>query len=54
MAPESRQPILFTDCLFDVTYVCEWCGTETKRAVRARTGWAGGGIHRDRGINATR
>ncbi|MGZ3288629.1 MAG: hypothetical protein ACXU87_11380 [Xanthobacteraceae bacterium] len=30
----DRKPILFTDCLVDVTYMCEWCGTETKRAVR--------------------
>ena len=30
----DRKPILFTDCLIDVTYMCEWCGTETKRAVR--------------------
>jgi len=34
MAPMDRKPILFTDCLVDVTYMCEWCGTETKRAVR--------------------
>jgi hypothetical protein len=34
MAPIDRKPILFTDGLIDVTYMCEWCGTETKRAVR--------------------
>jgi hypothetical protein len=34
MATMDRKPILFTDCLIDVTYMCEWCGTETKRAVR--------------------
>jgi hypothetical protein len=34
MAAMDRKPILFTDCLVDVTYMCEWCGTETKRAVR--------------------
>jgi hypothetical protein len=34
MAAMDRKPILFTDCLIDVTYMCEWCGTETKRAVR--------------------
>ena len=34
MAATDRKPILFTDCLVDVTYMCEWCGTETKRAVR--------------------
>ena len=34
MAPMDRKPIVTTDCLVDVTYVCEWCGTETKRAVR--------------------
>lgn len=55
MAPESREPILFTDCLVDVTYVCEWCGIETKRAVRAPGGWLKQGrTHRDRRINATR
>jgi C4-type Zn-finger protein len=34
MASIDRKPILFTDSLIDVTYMCEWCGTETKRAVR--------------------
>jgi len=34
MAPVDRKPILFTDGLVDVTYMCDWCGTETKRAVR--------------------
>ena len=34
MASVDRRPILFTDCLVDVTYLCERCGTETKRAVR--------------------
>jgi hypothetical protein len=34
MAATDRKPILFTDCLVDVTYMCEWCGTEAKRAVR--------------------
>jgi hypothetical protein len=34
MAATDRKPILFTDCLVDVTYMCEWCGTQTKRAVR--------------------
>jgi hypothetical protein len=28
------QANLFTDGLVDVTYMCDWCGTETKRAVR--------------------
>jgi hypothetical protein len=30
------KPIGSTDCLVDVTYVCEWCGMKTMRAV-----WAG-------------
>jgi hypothetical protein len=34
MAAMDRKPILFTDCLVDVTYICEGCGTETKRAMR--------------------
>ena len=34
MAAVDRKPILFTDGLVDVTYMCDWCGTETKRAVR--------------------
>jgi hypothetical protein len=34
MAPMDRKPIVSTDCLVDVTYICEWCGMETKRAVR--------------------
>jgi hypothetical protein len=38
MSPEDREPILFTDGLVDVTYFCEWCGTETKRAISI--GWA--------------
>jgi hypothetical protein len=33
MAAVDRNPILFTDGLVDVTYLCDWCGTETKRAV---------------------
>ena len=37
MSPEDREPILFTDGLVDVTYLCEWCGTETKRAINV--GW---------------
>ncbi len=37
----DRKPILFTDCLVDVTYVCEWCGTQTKRAVREQMTLAG-------------
>lgn len=41
MAPMDRKPILFTDCLVDVTYVCEWCGTQTKRAVREQMTLAG-------------
>lgn len=40
MAAVDRKPILFTDGLVDVTYMCDWCGTETKRAVR-ETGRAG-------------
>jgi uncharacterized protein CbrC (UPF0167 family) len=34
MAAVDREPILFTDGLVDVTYMCDWCGAETKRAVR--------------------
>jgi hypothetical protein len=34
MAPMDRKPIVSTDCLVDVTYICEWCGMEAKRAVR--------------------
>jgi hypothetical protein len=34
MVPMDRKPIVSTDCLVDVTYICEWCGMETKRAVR--------------------
>jgi len=34
MAPMDRKPIASTDCLVDVTYVCDWCGMEAKRAVR--------------------
>ena len=37
MAPMDRKPIVSTDCLVDVTYICEWCGMETKRAVREQT-----------------
>ena len=36
MAAVDRKPILFTDGLVDVTYMCDWCGAETKRAVRER------------------
>jgi len=34
MAPMDRKPIVSIDCLVDVTYICEWCGMEAKRAVR--------------------
>jgi hypothetical protein len=34
MAPMDRKPIVSTDCLVDVTYICEWCRMEAKRAVR--------------------
>jgi len=30
----DRKPIVSTDCLVDVIYICEWCGMEAKRAVR--------------------
>ena len=48
MAAVDRKPILFTDGLVDVTYMCDWCGTETKRAVRepGRTGHARTGERR--------
>jgi hypothetical protein len=36
MVPMDCRPIAGTDRLVDVTYVCEWCGRKTKRAV-----WAG-------------
>jgi len=34
MKPIGIKPILFTDGLSDVTYVCERCGTETTRAIK--------------------
>jgi hypothetical protein len=37
MSPEDREPILCSDGLVDVTYFCEWCGTEAKRAISV--GW---------------
>ena len=48
MAAVDRNPILFTDGLVDVTYLCDWCGTETKRAVREppRAGQARNGERR--------
>lgn len=50
MAAVDRKPILFTDGLVDVTYMCEWCGTETKRAVRepVKPGRAGHAHNGDR------
>jgi thymidine kinase len=34
MAPKGRKPLLLTDRLVEVTYICERCGTETKRSIR--------------------
>jgi hypothetical protein len=48
MAPMDRNAIVSTDCLVDVTYICEWCGMETKRAVREQAKLSharGGGRH---------
>jgi hypothetical protein len=52
MAAVDRNPILFTDGLVDVTYLCDWCGTETKRAVRepGRAGRVRTGEHRGLGV----
>jgi hypothetical protein len=47
MAAVDRKPILFTDGLVDVTYMCDWCGTETKRALR-EPGRAGGARNGER------
>ena len=33
MSALDFKPILFTDGLVDVTYVCDWCGMQTKRAM---------------------
>ena len=33
MSALDFEPILFTDGLVDVTYVCDWCGMQTKRAM---------------------
>ena len=41
MSAEGFEPILFTDGLVDVTYMCEWCGTEAKRAIRTSTATVG-------------
>ena len=41
MSAEDFEPILFTDGLVDVTYMCEWCGTEAKRAIRTSTATVG-------------
>jgi hypothetical protein len=49
----DRSPILFTDCLVDVTYICEWCGTEAKRAVREQLKLPQGGHDRSRHRIAT-
>jgi RNase P subunit RPR2 len=34
MKPGRPEPILFAKGLADITYVCEKCGTETKRTVK--------------------
>ena len=34
MRPGKAEPILFAKGLSDITYVCEKCGTRTKRTVR--------------------
>ena len=34
MHPGKAEPILFAKGLSDITYVCEHCGTRTKRTVK--------------------
>jgi C4-type Zn-finger protein len=34
MKPGKVEPILFAKGLLDITYVCEKCGTRTKRTVK--------------------
>jgi RNase P subunit RPR2 len=34
MRPGKAEPILFAKGLSDITYVCERCGTRTKRTVK--------------------
>jgi hypothetical protein len=34
MRPGKAEPILFAKGLSDITYVCEHCGTRTKRTVK--------------------
>jgi RNase P subunit RPR2 len=34
MRPGKAEPILFAKGLLDITYVCERCGTRTKRTVK--------------------
>jgi len=32
--PQARKPVKFSDCLVEVIYVCESCGTEVKRTIQ--------------------
>src|SRR5581483_618580 len=34
MAPKEHMPVLFTNRLIDIIYVCERCGTAARRTVR--------------------
>jgi len=36
MRPRERKPVHSSHRLMDVVYVCEKCGTETRRAIRKR------------------
>ena len=36
MTAGKPEPILFTKSLADITYVCEKCGTKTKRTVKEK------------------
>jgi hypothetical protein len=36
MVPKGRKPVLLTDRLVEVAYMCESCGTETKRSLREK------------------
>jgi hypothetical protein len=36
LGPKASKAIKFTDCLVEVAYVCESCGTEIKRTIREK------------------
>jgi thymidine kinase len=48
MTVKIVKPIMFADALDEVTYVCEQCGTETKRNMKLRTSGAGAAAKAER------